>query len=244
MERLLIFGKEIIDEQSIEQIKRCYTERDFAVLTADAHYGYGHPIGGAVAYKERISLSGVGFDIACGNKAVRTNIHAEEVDIARLMDEIVATIGFGIGRPNPKPIEHPVFERIQTMDLRLPYRERKALFEKARTQLGTVGSGNHFVDIFSDEKGMLWIGVHFGSRGFGHTLTKGFIALAQGKDFGDRVNEGGMDAPPILFDVHSEVGQDYIEAITVAGGICLCRTGLCLRYDCKNAGSRSDLRGT
>ncbi len=216
-DRLTIFGREIIDEQSIEQIKNCYSENDYAVLTADAHYGYGHPIGGAVAYKNKISLSGVGFDIGCGNKAVRTEILAKDVDIAKLMDEIVATIGFGIGRPNPTPIDHPVFDEINQLNLKIPVKEKKSLMSKARAQLGTVGSGNHFVDIFKDEEGYLWIGVHFGSRGFGHTITKGFIAIAKGKKFGDKVSEGGMNSLPILFDVASETGMDYIEAMNVAG---------------------------
>lgn len=216
-DRLTIFGREIIDEQSIEQIKNCYSENDFAVLTADAHYGYGHPIGGAVAYKDKISLSGVGFDIACGNKAVKTEVLAKDVDIAKLMDEIVKVIGFGVGRPNPTPIDHPVFESIDQLDLKISDTQKQRLFKKATSQLGTVGSGNHFVDIFEDQDGYLWIGVHFGSRGFGHTLTMGFIALAKGKAFGDKVAEGGMDSPPILFDAHSEVGMDYIEAMNIAG---------------------------
>ena len=71
MKNLKVFGAEIIDEKCITQIKNCFSENDLAVLTADAHYGYGHPIGGAIAYKDKVSLSGVGFDIACGNKAVR-----------------------------------------------------------------------------------------------------------------------------------------------------------------------------
>ncbi|MFT5168783.1 MAG: tRNA-splicing ligase RtcB [Saprospiraceae bacterium] len=216
-ERLTIFGREIIDEQSINQIKNCYSENDYAVLTADAHYGYGHPIGGAVAYKDNISLSGVGFDIGCGNKAVRTGVLAIDVDIAKLMDEIVRSIGFGIGRPNPTPIDSPVFDAINKLDLNIPASQKKALMAKAKAQLGTVGSGNHFVDIFEDAEGYLWIGVHFGSRGFGHTLTTGFIAIAKGKSFGDRVSEGGMDSPPILFDAASETGMDYIEAMNVAG---------------------------
>ena len=105
---ITIFGKELIDEKPIRQIERCITsEDDIAVLNADAHYGYGHPIGGAVAYKDKISLSGVGFDIACGNYAVRTNIPAKETDVPRIMDEIFRRISFGIGRPNNEPVEHP-----------------------------------------------------------------------------------------------------------------------------------------
>ncbi len=216
-ERLTIFGREIIDNQSIEQIRNCYSEHDYAVLTADAHYGYGHPIGGAIAYKDKISLSGVGFDIGCGNKAVRTELIAKEVDIAKLMDEIVKVIGFGIGRPNPKPIDSPIFDKINQLNLNISATHKKSLMAKARAQLGTVGSGNHFVDIFEDLEGYLWIGVHFGSRGFGHNLTMGFIAIAKGKAFGDKVHEGGMDSLPILFDAQSETGIDYIESMKIAG---------------------------
>ena len=94
MKHLKIFGQEIIEEDSINQIKNCLSEEDLGVLTADAHYGYGHPIGGAVAYKDKISLSGVGFDIACGNKAVRTNVKAADMDTAKVMDEIFKQISF------------------------------------------------------------------------------------------------------------------------------------------------------
>lgn len=217
MEKLKIFGEEIIEASSIEQIKNCIGEEDLAVLTADAHYGYGHPIGGAVAYKNHISLSGVGFDIACGNKAVRTPLKVEEVDIANVMDEIWKRIGFGAGTPNPEPIEHPVLDEIREMDITMSDTVKNKLVKKAAAQLGSVGSGNHFVDLFRDEDGFLWIGIHFGSRGFGHNLTTGFMALSHGLEFGDHAKEGPMSGPPILFDIKSEIGNDYIQAIHLAG---------------------------
>lgn len=209
-----IFGESLIDPVAIEQIERCLTTpEDRAVLTADAHVGYGHPIGGVVAYRDKISLSGVGFDIACGNKACQTRIRAADVDVEKVMDEIFRQIGFGIGRPNPKPVDHPVLEHIA----RAPFKPQRALLKLAAEQLGTVGSGNHFIDLFEDEEGWLWVGVHFGSRGFGHKTTTGFIALSKGKKFEEHVPEGGMFAPPILFDAHSELGQDYLAAIQLAG---------------------------
>jgi tRNA-splicing ligase RtcB len=211
--RLTIFGKELIDENSIRQINNCFGEEDIAVLTADAHYGYGHPIGGAVAYKNKISLSGVGFDIACGNKAVRTDIPANSITISSVMDEIFRRISFGVGRVNDEPLDHPVIENIRTAE----FAPQRAMLQMAARQLGTVGSGNHFVDLFEGDDGFLWIGVHFGSRGFGHRTTMGFIAMSNGKQFTDKVHEGGMDAPPILFDIRSEIGQAYIEAISLAG---------------------------
>jgi len=214
MQNLTIFGESIIDTKAIEQIKRCQASpEDRATLTADAHYGYGHPIGGVVAYKDKISLSGVGFDIACGNKACQTNIRAADVDVDKVMDEIFKQIGFGVGRPNPKPIDHPVFDQISKAD----FSPQRAMMKMAMEQLGTVGSGNHFVDLFEDEEGWLWIGVHFGSRGFGHRTTTGFIALSKGKTFQDHVTEGGMDAPPILFEASGALGQDYLAAMRLAG---------------------------
>ena len=214
MGKITIFGRELIDEKPIRQIERCITSGDdIAVLNADAHYGYGHPIGGAVAYRNKISLSGVGFDIACGNYAVRTDVQAGEVNLPKIMDEIFRRISFGIGRPNNEPVDHEVLDKIS----KAGFAPQRKLLRLAREQLGTVGSGNHFVDLFEGDDGMLWIGVHFGSRGFGHRTTTGFIALSRGLSFDDRVREGSMDAPPILFDAGSDTGQAYIEAMSLAG---------------------------
>lgn len=213
MKNLTIFGEEIIDHNSVAQIKNCISDEDIAVLTADAHYGYGHPIGGVVAYKNKISLSGVGFDIACGNKAVKTNVLASDIPVARVMDEIYRRISFGAGRPNNEPADHEILERIYNAAFG-PQRNLAAL---ASSQLGTVGGGNHYVDLFEGEDGYLWIGVHFGSRGFGHKTAMGFIAMSQGLGFADRGRERGMDKPPILFPADSDIGQAYLSAMHLAG---------------------------
>jgi tRNA-splicing ligase RtcB len=88
-----------------------------------------------------------------------------------------------------------------------------------------VGSGNHYVNLFADEEGTVWIGVHFGSRGFGHKTASGFLAVAQGLPFdegerkrrGLRLAEGEMDSPPVLLALEGEAGQGYIEAMILAG---------------------------
>ncbi|MCC7514589.1 MAG: RtcB family protein [Bacteroidia bacterium] len=213
MKNLKVFGAEIIDEKCISQIKNCISENDLAVLTADAHYGYGHPIGGAIAYKDKVSLSGVGFDIACGNKAVRTNIKADEIDVPKIMDELFKRISFGVGRHNNEPVDHEVFDKIANAE----FEPQRQLLGLAKAQLGTVGSGNHYVDLFKDAEGFLWIGNHFGSRGFGHKTAMGFIAMFQGLRFEDKAKEGSMDAPPILFDTNTFTGQAYINAMHLAG---------------------------
>ena len=79
----------------------------------------------------------------------------------------------------------------------------------ARAQLGTVGSGNHYVDIFEDEQGRIWIGVHFGSRGFGHKIATRFLNRAGAKD--------DMDSAPVALDARTAEGQDYIAAMKLAG---------------------------
>lgn len=213
MKEIKIFGKEVIDDKCITQLQNCIGDGDIGVLTADSHYGYAHPIGGAVAYKNHISLSGVGFDIACGNYAVRTNIMANDIKVDAVMDEIFKRISFGVGRPNNEKVDHEIFDKIRNAN----FTPQRDLLDLAIPQLGTVGSGNHYVDLFRGDDGKLWIGVHFGSRGFGHKTAMGFIALSQGLKFGDKVKEGGMDKPPILFDVNTELGQSYIEAMHLAG---------------------------
>jgi len=215
MQNLTIFGKEIIDENSIRQIKNCIGKDDIGVLTADAHYGYSHPIGGAVAYKDKVSVSGVGFDIACGNKAVKTDLLVDDMikDLPHIMDEIFRRISFGVGRPNNEPVDHEVFDKIASAE----FTPQRKMLKLAKEQLGTVGSGNHYVDLFQGDDGYLWIGVHFGSRGFGHKTATGFIAMSQGLGFTGRGKEGSMDSPPILLDIHSEMGQSYIDAMNLAG---------------------------
>src|SRR6185436_6258994 len=87
----------------------------------------------------------------------------------------------------------------------------------AMDQLGTVGSGNHYVDILQDEAGVLWVACHFGSRGFGHKTATGFLNLAHGGAFSDRGGDGEMDSPPVLLPTSKPLGSDYIQAMTIAG---------------------------
>ena len=79
----------------------------------------------------------------------------------------------------------------------------------AEAQLGTVGSGNHYVDVFADEQDRVWVGVHFGSRGLGHKTATYFLQKAGGKD--------GMDVPPAVVRDDSALGQDYLAGMALAG---------------------------
>lgn len=209
-----IFGKEIIDEKAVTQMENCLTEDgSIGVLSADAHAGYSLCVGGTVAYRDHISPSGVGYDIACGNKAVMTNIMYDDIkdDVSKIMDEIVSRVSFGVGRNNNNKMDHPVLQEIANS----PFLPQRTLLNLATQQLGTVGSGNHFLDLFKDEKGFVWIGCHFGSRGFGHKTASGFLALDQTGDFFGRHAEAKDE--PTLFHLQSEIGRDYFKAMSIAG---------------------------
>jgi tRNA-splicing ligase RtcB (3'-phosphate/5'-hydroxy nucleic acid ligase) len=208
-----IFGQH--DEKTIDQLTQVARRAEKVALMADGHLGYVMPIGGVAAYREQVSVVGVGFDIACGNAAIRTDLKLEAIagDLGRLADEIAATVSFGVGRKNradDAPVDDPLFEDPSWEAL--PPRERGNLREKARGQLGTVGSGNHYVDVFADESGTIWVGVHFGSRGFGHTVASGFLALGQGKEWRDRVPE-----TEVLLPLDQPMGHDYWALMNLAG---------------------------
>src|SRR3954451_8298322 len=90
-----------VDPRSLDQLKRCMDAGDaaFGVLCADHHPGYSQPIGGGIAYEGYVSPSGVGYDIGCGNKAVRTDVMAVDIEVDSLMHEITRRISFGMGVP-------------------------------------------------------------------------------------------------------------------------------------------------
>jgi tRNA-splicing ligase RtcB (3'-phosphate/5'-hydroxy nucleic acid ligase) len=208
-----------VDERSLKQLERCMAagDADYGVLCADHHPGYSQPIGGAIAYEGYVSPSGVGYDIGCGNKAVRTELMradlAELGGVPSIMREITARISFGMGVTARERVDHPVLDRIRTAEF-APQRKLAAL---AESQLGTVGSGNHYVNLMEDERGRVWVGVHFGSRGFGHKTASGFLALAQGLAFDARAGEGEMDSPPVLLETGTELGDSYVAAMELAG---------------------------
>jgi tRNA-splicing ligase RtcB len=73
------------------------------------------------------------------------------------------------------------------------------------------------VDLFVDEEGLVWVGVHFGSRGFGHRTASGFLNLAHGRAFGDKAPGESMDQPPTVLSLDTALGQDYLAAMRLAG---------------------------
>jgi tRNA-splicing ligase RtcB len=202
----MVIGKH--DAATLEQVDTCLEHGAEAfVLCADGHLGYSFPIGGVGVYKDKISPSGVGYDIGCGNMLISTDADPDDVrkNISTIMDDIFANISFGVGRKNATRVDHQLFDD----DAWYEYKYLKDLKKLASDQLGTVGSGNHYVDIFIDDLGQVCVGVHFGSRGLGHKTATHFLNLAGAKDV--------MHAPPTVFDIDSQIGQDYIIGMKLAG---------------------------
>ncbi|HEU4697832.1 MAG TPA: RtcB family protein [Gemmatimonadales bacterium] len=215
-----IFGTH--DDATRAQLAQVAEHARRVALMADGHVGYVMPIGGVAAYADAVSVVGVGVDIACGNAAIRTDATLADLgakpgraqqQLERLADRIAATVSFGVGRKNQAddaPTDDPLFDD-PAWDA-VPAAHRHSLRTKARQQLGTVGSGNHYVDVLADETGALWVGVHFGSRGFGHTVASSFLALGQGRAWGERVPER-----EVLLDLHDPVGDAYWHLMNLAG---------------------------
>lgn len=206
IDHVAVWGDPVL-EDALTQIKMVANHgAEKVALMADHHVGYSMPIGGVAAYREHLSPSGVGFDIACGNKAVLTDMPARELKrkIHKIMDDVASKISFGIGRNNKEEVDHDLF-----YDDAWNLFPAKKEMQKARNQLGTVGSGNHYVDLFVDEQDRVWIGVHFGSRGLGHAIASHFIDSADGGK--------GMFSPPILLHDRSPSGEDYLAQMILAG---------------------------
>lgn len=204
---LLVLGQH--EEGTIAQMRNCMQVGNAVagVICADGHLGYAQPVGGVIAYEKQVSISGVGFDIGCGNMAARLDVKFADIQdkVLPLAQDIAKTISFGVGRVNDERVQHELFDDAEAWKASgmEDYRQ------KAMGQLGTVGSGNHYVDLMEDEEGFVWIGVHFGSRGLGHTSATKYLKLAGGKD--------GMNVPPSVVDEDSELGARYLAAMELAG---------------------------
>ncbi|MEM7737608.1 MAG: RtcB family protein [Deinococcota bacterium] len=202
----VIYGQH--DDKTLDQLSTCLNtgSATAGVLCADGHLGYGHPIGGVVGYTDHISISGIGFDIACGNMAVRLDTRFEDVhkDTNTILEDITKVVSFGVGRANDTKVDHDLFDSDLWTQADVAH-----LKELARDQLGTVGSGNHYVDLFFDDDGFVWIGVHFGSRGLGHKITTQYLKAVGAKD--------NMMSPPALIEADSDLGRGYLAGIELGG---------------------------
>lgn len=176
----------------------------FAVKGAvmpDVHLGYSLPIGSVVATRGYIVPSWVGYDIGCGVLAVKISTPIETVDkfSSSIFDGLLSKVPTGNSKHSSQNAS-----RISRL-LVPPYEEvGKWQFEArdAINQLGTLGGGNHFIEIGYDASGGVWVIVHCGSRGVGHGIAGEYMKIASGSD---KAKEGHY-----ALDVTSKDGANYI----------------------------------
>ena len=177
-------------------------------LMADAHVGYGMPIGGVLATTGAIIPNGVGVDIGCGMQAVRTGL--TEIDPARLrkiLGGLRTTIPLGFKHhERPKPAE--LLPDPGKLDRDLPVVAGE--FDSARRQVGTLGGGNHFIEIQQGSDHRIWLMVHSGSRNLGYKVAGFYNNLAI-----KLAKAGGKNAVPkewqlAALPLASAEGQQYL----------------------------------
>ncbi len=147
--------------------------RHIAIMP-DAHQGYGMPIGGVLASKDAIVPNAVGVDIGCGISSLRTNLkHMEQEELKKVMSRIRTTIPVGFKHHGEKQDE----SWMPPMEEELPIVSQE--YERAMYQVGTLGGGNHFIEIQKGSDGYIWIMVHSGSRNLGYTVANHYHKQAK-----------------------------------------------------------------
>ncbi|HEY8373977.1 MAG TPA: RtcB family protein [Pseudonocardiaceae bacterium] len=149
----------------------------------DVHFGKGATVGSVIAMRDAVSPAAVGVDIGCGMTAVRTSLTAEDLpdNLRRLRADIEHAVPVGFAQHS-----EPVFDERDAADwadfwrafdkLTPAVRDQAA---KARHQMGTLGGGNHFLEICLDETDRVWVMLHSGSRGIGNLLAQHHIEVAK-----------------------------------------------------------------
>lgn len=171
---------EDIEEGALEQAKNLanlpFAFKHIAIMP-DSHQGYGMPIGGVLAAEEAIIPNAVGVDIGCGMCSLRTSL--EDIDTDRLkkvMGIIRKTVPVGHKHHDNKQDE----KWMPDIESDLPIVKQE--YESATHQVGTLGGGNHFIEIQIGSDGYIWIMIHSGSRNIGYTVAKHYNEMAKEKN--------------------------------------------------------------
>lgn len=168
-----------IEEGALEQAKnlaRIPFAFSHVALMPDCHQGFGMPIGGVVALKDVVIPNAVGVDIGCGMCAVKTTLeHISAPRLKKIMSKVRDLIPVGF-KHHVSPQDHEKMPNSERDAFSMPVVARE--YNKALYQIGTLGGGNHFIEIQKDEKGKIWIMIHSGSRNIGKQVADHYNRLA------------------------------------------------------------------
>jgi len=184
-------------------------------LMPDCHVGYGMPIGGVVAVKDALIPNAVGVDIGCGMVAVETDLPAERfADLPErraFMTRVKARVPVGEGHSHGSRQAWEGFERFCDASPEAADRWPSAL---DRENLGTLGGGNHFIELQVSDEGFVWLMIHSGSRNLGQRVASHYHAEARSLNSQMRVE---LPDPDLAFlPTNSKAGRDYLRDMTFA----------------------------
>jgi tRNA-splicing ligase RtcB len=188
----------------------------------DVHTGIGATVGSVIATERAIIPAAVGVDIGCGMIASRTSLTANNIDgkaLKRVFDQISRDVPVGRDQHKEgralKAAARPFEPALKRIIAEHPALEKR--FPRAQNwicQLGTLGGGNHFIEVCLDETGHLWVMLHSGSRGIGNAIGTYFIELAR-RDM-ERQQRHLPDRDLAYFEQGAEYFDDYVEAVSWA----------------------------
>lgn len=216
-----IFTDEV-DSQTLDQLIRISQlpiVHHHVAAMPDVHLGIGATVGAVIATRAAVIPAAVGVDIGCGMNAVRLSLTAEQLpsNLARIRSAIEAAVPVGFDT-HPEPVVPPSVLRPLERRLRAIVERHPALTRMVKAfdrtwprQIGTLGGGNHFIELCLDEAGRVWIMLHSGSRGVGNAIGRYFIQLAK-EEMGGRLGEL-PDRDLAWFDEGSRPFEDYMEAV-------------------------------
>ncbi|MBM7855998.1 tRNA-splicing ligase RtcB [Desulfohalotomaculum tongense] len=186
----------------------------WVALMPDTHSGYGMPIGGVIATEGVVIPNAVGVDIGCGMAFAETNIHKSELQGPKLnflIGQIMRNIPTGFDHHKQKQPCRVLDEFIDRCRYESQPRELVNEIERGYYQIGTLGGGNHFIEIQEDEQGMVNIMLHSGSRNFGLKIAKYFNNLAS------QLNDRWFRQVQLSFlSADSKEGKSYIQWMNLA----------------------------
>ena len=263
----LVFASEAMirqlqQEQALEQVRNVATLPGIvgpSIAMPDIHWGYGFPIGGVAAFDAEegvVSPGGVGYDINCGVRLLRSALRVEDLrpQLRQLVDLLYRNVPAGVGSMRPdlklsRQQERQVLEQGARWAVRQGYGSEEDLrhteaggtipgadpeliseraLERGRTQLGTLGSGNHFLEVqqveaIGDETaaaalglfpGQITVSIHTGSRGFGYQVCDDFLRVMQqaSQKYGIELPDRQLCCAPL----RSPEGREYLAAMACA----------------------------
>ncbi|EHO2015395.1 RtcB family protein [Escherichia coli] len=219
-----------VDDYSLKQLfgvaELPFIFKHVAVMP-DVHAGKGSTIGSVIPTQGVVMPAAVGVDIGCGMNAIRTTLTSSDLtinlpDLRHAIESAVPhgrTVGKGYGRDNGRWTNTPANVDEKWALLEQGFQQLIAKYPRLRKanqhhHLGTLGTGNHFVEISLDETDHVWIVLHSGSRGIGNAIGKYFIELAK-EDRGENLAE--LPSPDLAyFEEGSERFDDYVNAVSWA----------------------------